>query len=480
MKYTALSLLLFTASTARAETLTAPQSPRAGAATFSPQEEAEAEKSLHLATLENRLVALERQSRGADVAETKSVQSPQPGTGPYPVVGVDGKGFAFTSADGSYALKLKGLVAFDGRKYIGDPAAVDGDGFLVRKIRPIFEVTLLKIADVRLNLDFANSSIAVIDAYVDIKPTSWFKVRVGKFVGPVGLERLQNDPELAFVERSLTANLTSVRDVGVQATLDAAGGVVHTDFGLFDGAPDNVNIDLDSNQGKDLAARLWLQPLRLSALAGHGDLGFGISGSTGTRKGQANAARTSLAPYRTTGQTVFFEYLTSTTVAADNVFASGRHTRINPQLFYYFKGLALEGEYSLSRQNVVKGTSVARLDHHAWHGQVEYIFGGNATLNGAQVTNPWDPAHGKYGALELAFRYSEIKLDDATFPTFADPARSAGKARGVSGAVSWYLSRNLRLAFDYEQTFFRATSAGEGVYARQDEKVVLARTQVVF
>jgi phosphate-selective porin OprO/OprP len=481
MRTTTFLLVLLGASPAMAEEL-ANSVPNATTtpATFSAQEEAEAENHLQLATLENRLYALEQRARNAEARADLAEKKEAPPTSPGPVVGVDGKGFAFTSADGAFALKLKGLVAFDGRKYLGDATAVDGDAFLVRKLRPVFEVTLLKLADVRLNLDFANSAIVVIDAYVDIKPTSWFKVKVGKFVAPVGLERLQNDPELAFVERSLIANLTSVRDVGVQATVDLAGGFVHTDFGVFDGAPDNVNIDLDSNQGKDLAARLWLQPLRLPALAGLGELAFGVSGSTGTRKGQPNAARSNLAPYRTSGQTVLFEYLSSATVAADTVYASGRHERLNPQAFYHWKGLALEAEYSLSRQHVVKGTNAAQLTHHGWNGQIEYIFGGKAALNGAQVTNVWDPARGQYGALELAFRYSELHLDDDAFPVFADPTRSAGKARGVSGAVSWYLSRNLRLSANYEQTFFSASTAGKGLYARQDEKVVLARTQVVF
>jgi phosphate-selective porin OprO/OprP len=205
-----------------------------------------------------------------------------------------------------------------------------------------------------------------------------------------------------------------------------------------------------------------------------------VSASTGTRKGQPNPARTSLAPFRTSGQSVVFEYLTSATVPGDNVYALGRHTRLNPQVFYHWKGFAVEGEYTVSRQQVVKGTQAARLSHRGWNAQVEYIFGGKATLNGAGVTNVWDPSKGQYGALELAARYSELALDDDAFPVFADPTRSAGKARGVSGAASWYLARNLRLSANYEQTFFSAAPAGEGVYARRDEKVILGRTQVVF
>ena len=443
------------------------------------RQESPAVASRQLASGENRLHALEQRARDAEV-RAQLAERRGNGIEDGPVVGVDDKGFVFRSADSSYALKLKGLVAFDGRKYVADPAAVDGDGFLVRKIRPVFEVTVLKLADLRLNLDFAGGQVVVVDAYVDVKPTDWFKIRVGKLTAPVGLERLQQDTELAFIERSLTANLTSVRDVGVQLSLDVAGGLVHTDVALVNGAPDNAMIDFDQNQGKDLAGRVWLQPLRLPSLAGTGELALGVAASTGTRKGQPLRDRTSVAPFRTGGQTVLFQYLSSETVPADIVHALGRHERLNPQLFFYRGGLGVVAEYSVSRQRLVKGAEARRLTHRAWHGTLSYVFGGKATLTGAVVGNRFDTAQGRLGALELAARYGEITFDSDAFPVFADPLRSAGKARGVSGAASWYLSRNLRLSANYEQTFFVASDAGAGLYRRPDEKVVLGRTQFVF
>jgi phosphate-selective porin OprO and OprP len=464
----------------------ATSTPEPGAPPALPRPEPAPVVSPQLASLEDRLYALEQRARSAEaradlaaqqVQEVRAVRAVD-ASADDPVVGANDKGFVFRSADSSYALKLKGLVAFDGRKYLDDPAAVDGDGFLVRKIRPVFEVTVLKLADLRLNLDFAGGQVVVVDAYVDVKPTSWFKIRVGKLTPPVGLERLQQDAELAFIERALTGNLTAVRDVGVQLSVDLAGGFIHTDLGLFDGAPDNAMIDLDHNQGKDLAGRLWLQPLRLPSLAGSGELALGIAASTGTRKGQALRDRTALVPYRTGGQTVLFQYLTSDTVPADIVRAEGRHERLNPHLFFYRGGLGLVGEYSLSRQRLVKGTEAARLTHRAWHGTLSYVLGGKATLNGAVVGNPFDLDKGQLGALELAARYGEITFDRDSFPVFADPLRSARKARGLSGAASWYLSRNLRLSLNYEHTIFVAAS--EAGFGRPDEKVIFGRTQFVF
>ena len=51
-------------------------------------------------------------------------------------------------------------------------------------------------------------------------------VEQGKFKAPIGLERLQSDPDLPFTERALTSNLSSTRDVGVQLWGDVAAASI--------------------------------------------------------------------------------------------------------------------------------------------------------------------------------------------------------------------------------------------------------------
>ncbi|HEY0555525.1 MAG TPA: porin, partial [Thermoanaerobaculia bacterium] len=80
-------------------------------------------------------------------------------------------------------------------------------------------------------------------------------------------------------------------------------------------------------------------------------------------------------------------------------------------------------------------------------------------------------------ALEFAARYSGLKLDDATFPTFASITSSARSAKAWAVGLNWYFNRNLRLLFDYEDTKFEG---GAATGDREDEKIFFSRFQIAF
>ena len=67
------------------------------------------------------------------------------------------------------------------------------DTFLLRRFRPAFDGTLFNIADFRFAPDFAGGAAVIFDAYADIHPTPFLRLRAGKFKAPLGLERLQGD-----------------------------------------------------------------------------------------------------------------------------------------------------------------------------------------------------------------------------------------------------------------------------------------------
>jgi len=74
-----------------------------------------------------------------------------------------------------------------------------------------------KIYGFRITPDFAGSATSLFDAYVGGNFTDPFKVRVGRFKPPFGLERLQSGSNLAFNERAFPTNLApnQAQDVGV-------------------------------------------------------------------------------------------------------------------------------------------------------------------------------------------------------------------------------------------------------------------------
>jgi phosphate-selective porin OprO/OprP len=382
-------------------------------------------------------------------------------------------GFSIKSADGKYAVRLKGLLQTDGRFFLNDAAIPTTNTFFLRRARPILEATVGKYLEFRVQPDFGQGTTVLFDAYSDVKVSPGFAVRVGKFKPPVGLERLQSAGDIVFAERALPTNLAPNRDIGLQVSGDISSGVFAWQAGIFNGVPDLGNGDGDVSDAKDFAGRVFVQPFKLGSLAG---LGVGIAGSTGIERG--TTAAPALASYRTPGQQTFFRYASSTTTPANNAYANGRRSRLAPQAYFYSGPLGLRGEYTLSWQEVTRATTTAKLKHTAWQtiGSV-FLTGEQNSFKSASPKKPFDPKAGTFGALELAARYSELSLDDATFPTFASLAASPRKAKAWAVGLNWYLARAVKVTLDYEHTTF---TGGAAAGDREAENAVITRVQHSF
>jgi phosphate-selective porin OprO/OprP len=383
-------------------------------------------------------------------------------------------GFSIKSADGKYALRLKGLVQADARFFLSDSAFPVTNSFFLRRARPILEATVGKYLEFRLQTDFGQGTTVLFDAYADVKVLPAFAIRAGKFKAPVNLERLQSASDIVFAERALATNLAPNRDVGLQLSGDLDRGLVVWQAGVFNGVPDLGNGDVDVSDAKDFVARVFFQPFRSRSLKG---LGVGLAGSTGLERG--TPAAPALASYRTPGQQTWFRYTSSTTVTANNVFADGRRQRFAPQAYFYTGPLGLQGEYIESSQTVSKpGAATTKLQHTAWQTTGSFFLTGEKnSWKSAAPRKPFDPKAGSFGAIELAARYSELSIDDATFPTYASPITNPGKAKAYAVGINWYLARGIKVVVNYEHTSF---NGGAAAGDREPENAVITRVQHSF
>jgi phosphate-selective porin OprO/OprP len=365
-------------------------------------------------------------------------------------------------------LKVHALIQTDGRFYTGDAASGQTDTFLLRRARPILEGTLFKFYDFLLVPDFGGGTTAIYDAYLDIRPWTYAKLRAGKFKPPIGLERLQSDSTLTFAERGLTSNLIPQRDIGAQFFGDVLQGALTYQASLTNGAADAALPDTDTNDGKEGALRVFAQPFKNSSLDGLKGLGLGLAG---TYAGD----HTTLASYKTaSGQTTFFSY-GATTVA------DGQRTHLVPQANYYRRSLGLFGEYVQSSQVVRQSTIKTRLTNEAWQGAASYVLTGeNASYQGVVPSHPFDPQTGTWGAFELAARFHQLLIDPDTFDLgYANIAANPRKATAYAVGLNWYLNKFIKIIADYEQTWFDG-GGGNTTGDRPIERVVLTRWQLAF
>jgi phosphate-selective porin OprO and OprP len=383
-------------------------------------------------------------------------------------------GFSIKSADGKFAVRLKGLVQADGRFFLSDSAVPATNTFFIRRARPILEATVGKYLEFRVQPDFGQGATVLFDAYTDVKIAPALAVRAGKFKPAVDLERYQSASDIVFAERALATNLAPNRDVGLQLSGDIGSGVFTWQAGVFNGVPDLGNGDGDVSDAKDFAGRVFFQPFKAGTLGG---LGVGVAGTTGLERG--TAAAPALASYRTPGQQTWFRYAGSTTTPANNVFADGRRARLAPQAYLYTGPLGLHAEYIQSWQAVSRaGAATVKLKHTAWQTTGSFFLTGEKnSFKSAAPKKAFDPKAGTFGALELAARYSELSIDDATFPTFASAASTPSKAKAWAVGVNWYLARAIKVVVDYEHTTFTGgTVAGD----REAENFVVTRVQHSF
>ncbi len=403
-----------------------------------------------------------------------------------PVITASEKGFALASRDAKFNLRLRGLLHADSRDYFDDETlSPNVDGFVLRRLRPSLEGTIAGIYDFRINPDFAGSRVVLQDAYIDARYYPWFKLRVGKFKTPFGIERLQSASDLRFVERGLPNNLVPNRDLGIQIHGDVLDGTLNYAIGLFngvlDGGSSESSNDIENNTDKDIAARVFSQPFLNSENFYLRGLGVGISASYVDQR--ADAAAPLLPAYRSPGQLSVFNYRGGN----NGSYSDGKRLRWSPQLQYYAGPWGVLAESVTVEQELSRVLSGSRrhdtLSQNAWQLALNYVLTGeDASYKEIKPKAPWAPGSEGWGAWELVARVGELDIDDDAFSggiaSFADPNVAISNERAWSLGVNWYLNRNVKWSFDYEQTAFEnGASAGRD---RADEKIAFSRMQLVF
>ena len=436
-------------------------------------------------TIEDLLQRLEAQEQAIKVLERKLELKQEADTTAAKSAGqvkASASGFSLQSADGSNAIKLRGLLHVDGRALLSDDDTIVDDQFLLRRVRPIVEGTVGGIYDFRFTPDFAQGRTVIQDAYVTGRFAPGFQVTGGKFKAPIGLERLQSANDIRFVERAYPTSLVTNRDIGLQV----AGNLLDDRFtyqvaflnGANDGRSSEDFSDVEVNDDKEWAARVFAQPFANSDSFALRGLGLGVAGSFTSQEG--TATQTLLPQYRTPAQSTFFRYRTAAV-------ATGDRTRIAPQFFYYAGRFGLLGEWTEGSQDVaLAGTLGLRedqVDTTAWPIQAAFFLTGEEeSFKGYKPNSVFSLENGTWGGWEIVARYHELEIDDAAFAggadSFADPLASARKASTIGVGLNWYLNQNVKWMLNYEVTSFDGGAADGG--DREDEEAILTRVALGF
>jgi phosphate-selective porin OprO/OprP len=384
-----------------------------------------------------------------------------------PAIAFHQDGLWFSTADKSTHVQIHGYAQGDNRMFSSNVHGEGLDTFLFRRIRPLVEGTLFNAVDFRFMPDFGQNNPQIQEAYLELKSLPFAKLRVGKFKEPIGLEVLKSDRQLTFAERSMASDLLPLRYMGAQIGGSILSGSFTYAAGYFNGSSDGSNGNFQWVQDNEAAARLFVQPFAVTGIGAIRNFGIGMAGSSGNQHG-------TIAGLKTVGQSSFFKY-SSTTVA------NGQHDRISPQAYYYAGPIGILGEYVISSQDVLNKKIAGTVKNEAWQvtGSV-MVTGEKNSYDGITPRNAFEPSRGfrHMGAVELAVRHSQVRIDNGAFPLFASPKTAAQSAKEYGIGVNWYLNHFVKLTTDWEHTNFKMALAK--VTPLRSENVLISRIQLAF
>ncbi len=399
---------------------------------------------------------------GTVAAQAPAPPAPAP-TPPAPAVTAGwNEGFFIQTPNGDNRLQIGFVAQADGRFALDDPLPITNT-FVMRKVRPTFTGRVAKYIDFKIMPELAGS-VVLFDGYFDIRFSPKLRLRSGKDKTPVGYELLISDAYLIFPERSVVSLLVPNRDVGFQAQGDLAGGRLLYSGGIFNGnPPDGTSAitDVDTNNGKDLAGRVVWMPFRSAQTPPHALTNFGVhlGGSSGTQTGALPSFRTSA------GQT-FFAFPATTT-------ADGRRNRVTPAAFLYLKRFGGFAEYARSTLDILTSGVPRTVTNQAWGVTASYVLTGEATSErGVRPKKPFDPAAGAWGAVQVAARYAELRLDGELFTAGIAAESASRKTQQLTVATNWFLNNYVKIYATYERFSFSGP--------RADENLILFRSQLAF
>ena len=102
--------------------------------------------------------------------------------------------------------------------------------------------------------------------------------------------------------------------------------------------------------------------------------------------------------------------------------------------------------------------------------------GDHPTYRSLNPVKSFDPDKGTWGAVELAARYSELRIDADSFTAGVTSGKSsAEKTRELTLGANWYFNDYIKLQLDYSFTKFGAADGGTEL---PTEHLIATRFQV--
>ncbi|TNE86255.1 MAG: hypothetical protein EP324_08395 [Gammaproteobacteria bacterium] len=356
---------------------------------------------------------------------------------------------SYKSEGGDFTIKLKGRVHLDAATADDDVTKLDDDVDL-RRLRLGVSGTVMKDWTYTYNYDSESDvGYRVKGAYIGYKGVDHVRMYVGNIQQPFSLEELTSSNHIPLMERSLANVFAPSYTIG--ALVQTWGK--HWSFagGYFD---DNLADRHNDNEGShSLAARVTFNPIdkrhykiHLGASTIYRDVGSHQTVSYSSRP----------ESYVTDGKLVS----TGTLHDVDDIKTYGLEAALIKGS-WLLQGEAMRAE--LSRKSKADPTFDGGYIQGGW-----IVTGENYRYSGKKGSFSQIKPKSKYGAVELAIRYSTLDLEDKGV--------TGGEEDNLTLGINWHINQNLRIMANYVNA--DASPNRDGL--NEDADILQMRIQAYF
>lgn len=327
-----------------------------------------------------------------------------------------------TVRTGDLEVNLGGRLHLDSSVF--DHGIDNGSASDVRRARLEFSARLGDAVRMVVQREFAQAD-GWRGLWIGITPIKDLEIRGGNQIVPFSMEDMQNSNTMPFVERSLTNAFAPGFGLGGSARLAHDNFTLSTGY-FTDAIADEVG--QSRVRGDGFTARATFAPIQQRGSFMH----FGAA--------YENRAFDEGNPPRFT--------VVSASALAPRLLRTGAVNRATNLDAYNAEFAFARGPFQLQAQYIaaqIDRRDRPTLEYDSWYGQASWMVTGeryrysrsNGTPSGPQIDK-------RGGAIELAARYSQINLDDASL--------DRGRASAMTLAASWFVNRNIRLMANYART----------------------------
>lgn len=363
----------------------------------------------------------------------------------------------FTSKDGAFKYWLDGRANLDFANYSGAENRLP-TGFEVRRARIGVKATLWNDWLAEIDVDFADNAVEIKDLWAGYAGFDNSVIRLGNFKAPFGLETLTSSKYITFIERGYVDSWAPDRRLGL--AYSHWGQHYQFSLGMFGAEGGSFN-DKDSLTGGGAGTDQEFSPVARFTYAPIVDktraLHFGIGATR--RKPDVSKIATSgadLVDRLDAARIVKLDSRAETHPLRAKFLSTGDmkyvdyYDQFGAELAGVFGPFSFQGEYQTTK--VVRAdTTVANYSDHDFSGYYGFV-----SWFPTGESRPYSVSEGefgrvipkrKWGAVELALRYSTLDLNDLTT---VDPIKG-GSAVNITFGANWYINPNHRIMLNITQ-----------------------------